>query len=597
MTYSEAISFLFGALPVWERQGSGAYKPGLERISAFLELLGNPQERFPTVHVAGTNGKGSTASMLAAVLQSADLRPSPFSVPPPSCSGRVEAVVDSPFSAPSLPEGTQNKSPFGSGGRLKVGLFTSPHLVDFRERIRIDGQPISEAAVVEFTERWRDDMVRLGLTFFEMTTALALWFFAGGYCDEDCGKGTDPERNAADGRFSRQMVDIAVIEAGLGGRLDSTNVITPLVSVITNIGLEHTDYLGDTIAAIAAEKAGIIKRGVPVVVGESDAQSAPVFRARAAELGSEIVFADNPSFEETRQPDAAPSGRRRLSEATRRAETAASGQRAATLNGGLKLACAHFTSAGDGLTSPGGADESLDDSKYRVSSSSHTQITSSSNHLIIKSPHHQLDLPGDHQWRNARTVLAAVNVLRKTFTISDEAVVHGLTHTTALTGLRGRWEVLREAPLVVCDTAHNAHGFSAVACQIERQMEALRVESEVAKVPSPRLFVVLGLAADKDLDAVMELLPHDAYYIATQADTPRAMAADELAHRLETHLKTHLGNHHENLPETHPENLPKIETATPVHAAYLRARELASPTDMIFVGGSNFVVGELLAAL
>ena len=235
--YEEAIRFLFDSLPVWERAGADAYKPGLERIAAFMAALGDPQESFKSIHVAGTNGKGSTCHLLAAVLQKAGYR---------------------------------------------TGLFTSPHLVDFRERIRIDGEMIPEEAVVGFTERWRDEMVRLGLTFFEMATAMGLWWFS----RADCGRNADGDSKL------RKNVDIAIIETGLGGRLDSTNIITPTVSVITNIGLEHTQYLGDTVAAIAAEKAGIIKPGVPVVVGETDPYSEPVFRARAAETGSEIVFAD-----------------------------------------------------------------------------------------------------------------------------------------------------------------------------------------------------------------------------------------------------------------------------------------------------------------
>lgn len=223
MTYKEAIDFLFTSLPVFEDKGAGAYKPGLERVAAFAASLGNPQEKFPSIHVAGTNGKGSTAHMLAAIFQAAGYR---------------------------------------------TGLYTSPHLLDFRERIRVDGRMITEQAVTDFTQRHKDEMVRLGLSFFEMATAMAF------------------------DRFARAGVDIAVVETGLGGRLDATNILTPLVSVVTNIGIEHTQYLGDTIPEIAAEKAGIIKPGVPAVIGETNPESAPAFAAKAAESGSPIVFAD-----------------------------------------------------------------------------------------------------------------------------------------------------------------------------------------------------------------------------------------------------------------------------------------------------------------
>lgn len=223
MTYPEAIDFLFGSLPVFEKQGAGAYKPGLEQVARFAERLGNPHTKFRAIHVAGTNGKGSVSHMLASTLMSAGYR---------------------------------------------TGLYTSPHLLDFRERIRLDGVPVGEDCVAGFTGRYGPEMAAGGLTFFEMATLMAFDYFAG------------------------EEVDTAVIETGLGGRLDATNIIVPELSVITNIGLEHTKYLGDTVPVIAAEKAGIIKRGIPVVIGESDPQSAPVFRRRAAELASPIVFAD-----------------------------------------------------------------------------------------------------------------------------------------------------------------------------------------------------------------------------------------------------------------------------------------------------------------
>jgi dihydrofolate synthase/folylpolyglutamate synthase len=465
MTYAEAIDFLFNSLPVWERAGAGAYKPGIERIAAFVAALGLETKhneadacfsRKPLfVHVAGTNGKGSVSHMLAAVLQKAGYR---------------------------------------------TGLFTSPHLVDFRERIRVDGEMIPESAVTEFTELYRDEMVASELTFFEMTTAMGLWW------------------------FSRAGCDIAVIETGLGGRLDSTNIITPRVSVITNVALEHTQYLGHTIAAIAAEKAGIIKAGGPVVIGETDPESAPVVRARAAQLGSEIVFADKKHFQ-------------------------------------------------------------------------------------FSIPDFQLDLGGEYQQKNLATVLAAVDILRRGLTIPYDALREGLAHAAEITGLRGRWQVVGRAPLVVLDTAHNAHGIAGVARQIARQ-------------PREKLYMVMGFAADKDLDAILPLLPADAHYILTRADTPRAMTAEELAHRLSETTK--------DLPPPPRErgysSFPKEESATQnglsrsrpllqeggvpegrggrslqvipsVPAAIEKALALATEKDMIFIGGSNFVVGEALAVL
>lgn len=405
MNYEEAIDFLFNSLPVWESLGGGAYKPGLERITRFLEKLGDPHKKLRVVHVAGTNGKGSTCHMLASVLQASS---------------------------------------------YKSGLFTSPHLVDFRERMRVDGQMIPREAVVEFTEKWRGEMVTLGLTFFEMTTAMGLWW------------------------FEREGVDAAVVEAGLGGRLDSTNVVEPMLSVITNIGLEHTQYLGVTLEAIAGEKAGIIKRGVPVVVGEVVAQTAPVFRARAEEMGSELVVAE---------------------------EIAAD--------------------YGD----------------------------------------YELDLKGDYQRKNLATVLAAVKILRADFKIPEYALRKGLSNTVLTTGLRGRWQVVRRDPLVVLDTAHNAHGLEEVVRQIERQK-------------FDKLLMVIGLSNDKDIDAIVPLLPQNAHYILTRAATPRAMDVERLAEKF----------------------LGSTSTKTVAEAIEI-AIGSARKDDMIFVGGSNFVVAEALAML
>lgn len=424
MTYRETIDFLFNSLPVFEQKGAGAYKPGLERTREFAASLGTPHEKFASLHIAGTNGKGSTSHMLASALQAAGYR---------------------------------------------TGLYTSPHLLDFRERIRVDGQMITEKAVVEFTERNRERMTALKLSFFEMATVMAFDWFA------------------------REQVDIAVVETGLGGRLDSTNIITPLVSVITNIGLEHTQYLGTTVPLIAAEKAGIIKPGVPAVIGETNPESAPVFLAKAAETGSPIVFADQ-----------------RYSVA--------------------ETAPAQYSVRRGG--EPAG------------------EFT--------------LDLGGDYQRRNLATVLAAIDAVNATgrFTVTDDALRGGLSEAAASTGLMGRWQVSGRAPLVVCDTAHNAHGIAEVARQIAAQRYG-------------KLYMVLGFVADKDLDSIIPLLPRGAHYIATQAAVGRALPAGELRRRFDAHGIA-------------------AETVAPVADAVRRALSLASPDDMVYIGGSNFTVAEAL---
>lgn len=426
MDYKETIKFLFESLPVFEEKGAGAYKPGPERVREFAASLGDPQNNFMTIHVAGTNGKGSVSHMLASILQAAGYR---------------------------------------------TGLYTSPHLLDFRERIRIDGEIITEQAVGDFTEKHKDEMVRLGMTFFEMATVMAF------------------------DRFSQEKVDVAVIETGLGGRLDATNIITPLVSVITNIGLEHTQYLGGTIPEIATEKAGIIKAGVPVVTGETHPESTPVFISRAAALGSPLTFADQT----------------------------------------YRVVAAEYR---DGLTmydvaGPDGGEQTL-----------------------------FLDLAGDYQQRNVVTVLTTVDILRQKLDIPNLALHNGIRYAASSTGLAGRWHMLGERPLVVCDTAHNAHGIAQVASQLAHQEYR-------------SLIMVLGFAGDKDIDAIIPLLPRDAHYILTQASAGRAMPVEELRSRFAAHG---IG----------------AETAVPVTEAVRKAVAAASPEDMVYIGGSNFTVAEAL---
>ncbi len=430
MNYTQTTKFLFNSFPSYQNVGPGAYKEGLGGITEMCCRLDNPQRNYLTIHVAGTNGKGSTSHILASVLQQAGY-----------C----------------------------------VGLFTSPHLVDFRERIRVNGECISEREVVNFVAEHKEEMVALGLSFFEMTTAMAFHHFS------ECG------------------VEVAVIETGLGGRLDSTNIITPILSVITNIGLEHTAMLGDTIGKIAFEKAGIIKPEVPVVVGESNPESDVVFDDRAAECGSMLVYADR----EWEVMESEPSGER------------------------MRY---HIQRPRDGRT------QILD-----------------------------LDLMGSYQRKNIITARTAVSILRHytPLNISTRALVEGVRTVVESTGLMGRWQRLGSSPRVYCDTGHNAHGFSEVVRQIREQEHK-------------KLYMVIGMVNDKDFDAVIPLMPHEAYYIFTRASVARSLPAEELADKFR-----HEGFEGEVVPD--------------VQAAYRRAIELADSDDFVFVGGSTFVVADLLA--
>ena len=429
MNYTQTLEFLFQALPAYETKGATAYKPGLERIAAFCRHMGNPQRNFFTVHVAGTNGKGSVSHIVASVLQQAGYR---------------------------------------------TGLFTSPHLQDFRERIRVDGEMIPKQKVVNFVDKHHDKMMELNLSFFEMTAAMAFDYFA------------------------QSDVEVAVIETGLGGRLDATNIIMPIVSVITNIGLDHTDLLGDTLEKIAAEKAGIVKKSIPVVVGESDERYNPVIEQAAAANKSKVVYAEQVFACEEQRPD----------------ET---GQQ-------FRLRRARDNRAYD-LT---------------------------------------LDLAGDYQHRNIVTAAATVDFLHEEtpLTISRRAFVEGIRHAAANTSLMGRWQKIADAPLTVCDTGHNAHGIAYVAEQL-------------GTTPHRKLYCVMGFVRDKDLAHILPLLPREAHYIFTAAQTHRALPAAELAAKAAAcGLES--------------------ETAETVAAALARARELAAPEDMIFIGGSTYVVAEAL---
>lgn len=431
MNYSQTLEFLFSSLPAYETAGATAYKPGLERIAAFCRHLGNPQRNFFTIHVAGTNGKGSVSHIIASVLQQAGYR---------------------------------------------TGLFTSPHLQDFRERIRVDGEMIPKQKVVNFVDKHHDRMVELGLSFFEMTAALAFDYFA------------------------QSDVEVAVIETGLGGRLDATNIIVPILSIITNIGMEHTALLGDTPEKIAAEKAGIIKKSIPVIIGEHDERCDPVFAEVAAANKSKLLHAEE-LFTCTGQE---PAGERQLFHLHR----------------------------------------TRDNHDFEV----------------------LLDLAGDYQRHNIITATAAIDFLHQEtpLTISRRAFLEGTRDAAAHTSLRGRWQKLGEKPLVICDTGHNAHGMAYVGKQLRRQSRDYA-----------HLYCVLGVVNDKDLAHMFPLLPADAHYIFTQAKTHRAIPAAELAERAAAFGL-------------------QGEVVADVQQAVARARELAGPDDMIFIGGSTYVVGEAL---
>lgn len=429
MNYAQTLEFLYSSMPSFQRVGGDAYKPGLERITAFCQHLGNPQRNFYAVHIAGTNGKGSVSHMLASILQQAGYR---------------------------------------------TGLFTSPHLADFRERIRVDGEMMPKQKVVNFVDRNQAKMKELDLSFFEMTAAMAFDY------------------------FDQSDVEVAIIETGLGGRLDATNLITPILSVVTNISMEHTEFLGDTIEKIASEKAGIIKKSIPVVVGERNDGYNHIFVDRGAELNSRVIFAEDEFH---------------------------------------LLGVEHF----DNLSQHFSVERQRDGRIFEL----------------------DIDLLGDYQRHNIITACAAADYLAEMtpLTISRRAFREGLAETAKNTGLKGRWQVLANEPYTVCDTGHNAAGLGYVA----EQLEALECD---------RLIAVMGFAKEKDLDKILHLLPRKAHYIFTRAQIERARCIDDIATAAAA-----LGL--------------DFETAPTVKDAVARAKALATPSDAIFIGGSNFVIAEI----
>jgi dihydrofolate synthase/folylpolyglutamate synthase len=439
MNYQETLQYLYSRLPMFSSMGTSAIKPGLLNIIRFCKLLDDPQNRFRSIHIGGTNGKGSTSHMLAAILQTAG---------------------------------------------YKTGLYTSPHLRDFRERIRVNGQMIAEEQVTGFVKAQKHNIEEIEPSFFETTVAMAF------------------------DHFSKQKIDIAVVEVGLGGRLDSTNIIHPLLSVITNIGLDHVNILGNTIEQIAGEKAGIIKPGVPVVIGQKQQAIENIFTKAAAEAGSKIVFASEEwkigleGFEGVNKPDS-------------------------------------------GLLHVNVSEEFSDH-----------QIFKSSNHLL-------LDLTGIYQLKNLATVLSTVNQLRILgFDITEDHIRIALKQVTELTGLMGRWQTLNTNPLVICDTGHNEDGIREVV-------------KNIASTDFENLHMVIGLVKDKDIHKILNLLPKNATYYFCQPDIPRAKDVNSL------------------LAEANAAGLKGMPYPS-VQKALEAARRKAKSNDLIFVGGSTFVVAEII---
>ncbi len=427
MTFEETTQFLYKQLPVFQHKGKTAYKPGLGNTIALDEYFGFPHKSYKTIHIGGTNGKGSTSHSLAAILQKAG---------------------------------------------YKVGLYTSPHLVDFRERIRVNGEMISKQYVIDFVENNFKDIEHIHPSFFELTMMMAFCYF-------------------------REMnVDYAIIEVGLGGRLDSTNVIDPVLSVITNISFDHVQFLGDTLEKIAIEKAGIIKPEVPVIIGETTNENIrEIFISKAKECNSEITFAE----------------------------------------------------------------ELFRDITQGYSHGKTTYFSNETGEL-------ESELGGEYHINNIRTILSSVKKLREGgIIITDEALKEGLSEVCTLTGLRGRWEKLSECPLTYCDTGHNIGGFT----YLSKKLKSLKCDT---------LRIVIGMVNDKDISEVLSLLPKEATYYFTQANIERALPASDLKNKAEKYGLS--GKDFFNVPD-----------------AYNTALKESSENDFIFIGGSNFTVGDLLLYL
>ncbi|EPR65415.1 bifunctional folylpolyglutamate synthase/dihydrofolate synthase [Cyclobacterium qasimii] len=432
MNYQSSLDFLLQALPMFQRVGASAFKKDLSNTLKLCAHLGDPQTRFKSIHIAGTNGKGSTAHSLASVLQEAG---------------------------------------------FKTGLYTSPHLKSFRERIKINGLEIPESEVISFVEANKSFLLALKPSFFEMTVALSFDYFA------------------------RMGVDYAIVETGMGGRFDSTNIIHPILSIITNIGFDHEQFLGDSLDKIAFEKAGIIKENVPVVIGQTQPETTEVFQNKALENKASLTFADKSIQAKFNGYSTDTSGKRRID--------------------------------------------------YDIVGSS------------IGLQKVQLDLLGSYQAKNLPGILSALGILNEMgLQIDDKQVSAGLANIVKNTGLKGRWQILQENPLTICDTGHNMDGIQ----EIVGQLMSLKQERQ--------LYMVLGMVKDKDHQKVFEKLPKEAIYIFCEADQPRSMPAESLQT-----LAAGFGLNGTVVSE--------------VNAALADAKRRASAEDLIFIGGSTFVVAEI----
>ena len=423
MTYKETIEYLYNQLPVYQKIGGLAYKEGLDNSLALDELFGHPHQNYKTIHVAGTNGKGSTSHLLAAILQQ-------------------------------------------SG--YKVGLYTSPHLVDFRERIRVNGEKISKQYIVDFVNYNKQNFEPIEPSFFELTMMMAFKYFAD------------------------KKVDVAIIEVGLGGRLDSTNIITPDLSIITNISKDHTQFLGDTLEKIAAEKAGIIKKNVPVVIGEASGSIRTIFESTAERVGAPIIFAEDEHMIKS------------------------------------------FVSTSSGWL--------FDTKRF-------DQIKG--------------ELMGYAQIKNASTVLAAVRKLQEIgYSITTKAIREGFKYVCEITGLMGRWQILQTNPKVICDTGHNIGGMKYIVEQLNNEK-------------FEKLHFILGMVNDKDITSILEILPKNAIYYFTKANIPRSLNENDLATQAQE--KSLEGKAYQTVEES-----------------IIAAQRAANEKDLIFIGGSNFIVAEAL---
>ena len=427
MNYQETLQYLFTSAPLFQQVGKDAYKEGLYNTHTLDAYFGHPHRSFRTIHVAGTNGKGSCSHTLAAILQSAGYR---------------------------------------------TGLYTSPHLVDFRERIRVNGEPIPESYVVDFVEKHRAFFEPLHPSFFELTTAMAFRYFAD------------------------RQVDVAVIEVGLGGRLDCTNIIHPDLCVITNISFDHIQFLGNTLAKIASEKAGIIKPQVPVVIGESTAETKPIFLQKAYEVEAPIIFAEEEQLLRS------------------------------------------YTRTCDG--------------QYLYQTEEYPDLKG--------------ELGGLCQLKNTNTLLSAIRQLKKEgYRLSDEHVRKGFAEVCELTGLMGRWQKVGSSPTIICDTGHNVGGISYIVEQLSLQNYE-------------QLHIVIGMVNDKDISGVLALLPSTASYYFTRASVQRALPAEQVKE-----LAGRFGLQGEAYPD--------------VSTALAAAKAAATHRDLIFVGGSSFIVADLLNSM